>query len=135
MAEQRRWVIFVCVVCGQHDEPGDCPTGCGHQDGVEVVPAADLARVEAERDQWKAHHDDQVAKKRRLHERYESLVAEGDRLAGALQRIADVLGPGTHDCPVNDCEGCQYEMGEASGLAREALTKGEGADAGEGGRR
>lgn len=46
----------------------------------------------AERDQWKANHDSQVAKKRRLHEMYSESLAREQRLREALQAAADDLG-------------------------------------------
>jgi hypothetical protein len=54
----RSWRIFVCVECGRHDEPADCPTQCGHMDGVEVVPIVELqaqqrGNAECEAENWK----------------------------------------------------------------------------------
>jgi hypothetical protein len=53
-------------------------------------PEADCDAVEtlrAERDHWKANHDEQVAKRRRLGERYAALHAENKRLREALKSL------------------------------------------------
>lgn len=43
----REWTVFACVVCGAIDDPPDCPAGCGHCDGVVVVPKTALEAAEA----------------------------------------------------------------------------------------
>ena len=58
-------------------------------------------------------------------------LAEIEEDKAALEHIANILGTGS--CTVNQCQGCDHEMGEAAQTARERIAGWEGAQVNGGG--